>query len=733
MKLKRLVTGIVIGLAGATLGWKTSAQAQMALSDITAKAPQGIRIGSYFDKGDIANNAATLAETPHGKDQAVYLTSSDGQLGTIWTSDAAEMNLNEDESASMWMFFDNGNTSYSGDGMAFVMQNDERGIKASATDPAGIPATGETLGVWGDDANSSFTDTSKLAASAIQHSWALEFDTFNNHAADSQKEGLLQKGVSSFFDEDIPSAYPHIASGYPGKASTYKINNLGTTGLHYATMNHTGVLRERNSFLADGEWHHVSLFWDHTAQKMTYTFNDKNASTGNPTPSTAKSYTTDKFDMKEIDPAGTGKIRWGFTGSTGDNWENNLVVFEKVPGLVDANSTAKLTDTTSGNAVTSGATINSGDRLQLDYDLAYVSGRENWKNVVANLKLPKNISFTSGLITYADGQKETIDLSNLSGQSLKKALSQDLSKTNATATLSLNGKAAPVDSSGNPATAGTTTSTPVTTSNFVGDNAMTSATVDNFNVKSVNSAMTLAWTGDSANGSNNTIGATSVSAGKSVTLTGKASYVTGSADANSHIKLHGELNGEALPVTTLKDADASGTFSYTVPSSALTAETNQLILYASDSKGNNSNDVSYTLTQGTLKLAVAPTIAFSGTLTGQYQQLVADGDWGVDVRDTRGTGSHWTLQAAASAFTTGTDGTGTVLPANLMYQDGTTAANLSAGNQILMDRTTTSANDLTNVSQDWDKGRGLLLDIGSGAAEGNYQGTVTWSFVDAAK
>ncbi|WP_204121524.1 MULTISPECIES: hypothetical protein [Levilactobacillus] len=738
MKLKRLVTGIVIGLAGATLGWETSAQAD-DLTNVLNGAPQGIKIGSYFQAGTTSDNSAVLAKTQHGEDQAVQLTDKTSQLGTIWTSDSAEMNLNEDQTAAMWMYFGDGSTSWSGDGMAFVMQNDTRGLGASSVDTSGKPGRGETLGVWGDDTGNGFTSTTELAKSAIHNSWAIEFDTYVNKfdkKDDTSMADAIKGGIPSYFDVDITGAYPHIASAYPGKASTYSIVNVGSTGYHYAKMNHTGILTNNYSGLADGFWHHVTLHWNHTAKTMTYTINDKSQTTGAPQDSSYekyKTFTTAPLDMTEIDPQNTGKIRWGFTGSTGWNAEKNLVIFEKVPGLVDANSTAKLTDTTSGNAVTSGTTINSGDRLRLDYNLTYASGREDWKNVVANLNLPQDVRFTSGVVTYANGQKDTIDLSGLSGQSLKTTLTQNLSKTNATATVSLNGKAAPVDSAGNPAAAGTTTSTKTVTSNFVGNNAMTSATVDAFNVKAVNSAMTLAWTGDSANGASNTIGATSVTAGKSVTLTGKASYVTGSADANSNIKLHGELNGEELPVTTLKNTDASGTFSYTVPSSALTSENNQLILYASDSKGNNSNDVSYTITQGSLKLAVAPTIAFSGTLTGQHQQLAANDDWDVDVRDTRGTGSHWTLQAAASAFTTGTDGSGTVLPASLMYQDGTTAANLSAGNQVLMDRTTTSGNDLTNVSGDWDSGRGLLLDIGSGAAEGRYQGTVTWSFVDAVK
>ena len=719
-----ILLGMIIALVGISLSWGTIGYAESELSSALDRAPRGIRIDEYFKFGNFAKNSANLIATGFGDKQAVQLTSDKNQLGTIWTSDAAEMNLNKDETASMWMYFGN-RGQFSGDGMAFVMQNDGRGIEATSVDTNGNPSHGETLGVWGDDTKNMYTDNVALAKSAIQNSWALEFDTYvNNFSSDSQQDMVTDvfNKPPNFFDFDFYKTAPHLASAYPGKPSTYDIKNIGTTGRHYTRMKHEGVLiSEYNTFwtLADGAWHHVTLSWNHTDKTMTYTFNDKSPipTPGSSTDKELKSYTTQPLDLKEIDPKNTGKIRWGFTGSTGTNYETNLVIFEKVPGIVNAESTAQLTNTTTGSKVTSNDTVSAGDRLQLDYDLRYLGGQKSWNNIVANLKLPKNITFTSGTVTYQSGKQETIDLTQLDGQDLKTTLGQNLSEDNATATLSLQGKATSTSSNG------TSVAVAATTSNFIGDNAVTAAPLNGFKVKGTISYMSIALTGNSVNGE------TSVSAGKSVSLTGKVTYDRGYPDSNANIKLHGNLNGRTLPMTALSNSDAQGVFTYTVPSTALLDGPNQLTLYASDARGNTSrNDVQYVITLGSLKLTVASRVAFTGTLTGAQQELTSPDSWDVNVTNSLGSGINWTLQAAASKFTTGVDGTGMALPANLIYQDGEKTANLSQGTEELV---RDDAGGVTNVSQNWHGQRGLFLRVGSGAMVGNYRGTVTWSLVNS--
>lgn len=220
MKVKAILLGLIALTAGLTIGGHLIT-AQADTDSVTVKAPAGITVGSYFSPGTIANNSAELMDTGHGLDQAVKLTNYrvGTELGTIWTSNEAAMNLNENEKASMWLYLGNGNSS-AADGISFVMQNDDRGVGASSTNAAGQPLNGQTLGVWGGDARTDFTkpvDTQAIADSAIQKSWALEFDTFANGTSTDLRNGKADND----FDADITGGYPHIGSNYPGDKNSY--------------------------------------------------------------------------------------------------------------------------------------------------------------------------------------------------------------------------------------------------------------------------------------------------------------------------------------------------------------------------------------------------------------------------------------------------------------------------------------------------------------------------------
>ncbi|MGV8056388.1 hypothetical protein PJN37_29250, partial [Mycobacterium kansasii] len=63
---------------------------------------------------------------------------------------------------------------------------------------------------------------------------------------------------------------------------------------------------------------------------------------------------TVSIDTTKIDPNNTGYARWGFTGSTGTNWENNLVIFEQVPGVVNSSASVTATDLTTDKVIAAG-------------------------------------------------------------------------------------------------------------------------------------------------------------------------------------------------------------------------------------------------------------------------------------------------------------------------------------------------------------------------------------------
>ncbi|WP_125765497.1 L-type lectin family protein [Levilactobacillus mulengensis] len=766
MLLKHVLLGVILGLMGINFGWEIKARAQgrsdqdhASLEEIVKKAPQGIDISSYFEIGSIPENSASLVGTDYGKNQAVYLTNGPDQLGTIWTKGEAAMRLNEDQTASMWMFFDKGGYNmHSGDGMAFVMQNDERGLQASSTTKDLKPASGETLGVWGDDSKNVFSNSKDIAARAIQNSWALEFDTFSNKVEAPNIASNLDQGIASFFDEGgyegkpmigdesadahhaIGRGYPHIASGYPGSSETYQLKQ--NDNRYYAVMKHEGVLYKNGkpSFLANGEWRHVTLSWKQEKKEMTYTFNDKDPKTGENTPDEQQSYTK-KIDLNKIDPKGSHKVRWGFTGSTGGNWESNLVVFEKVPGLVDVNAKAVLTDTTDNNRVVkTDDSIKAGHQVKLDYDLSYASGWEPWRKVEANIDLPKNLSFTNGVITYSNGQTEDLSLNDLKGQDIKTKLAQNLykainenSKTpkdSQRATLSLNGQAV---LSGKVAQADFTrevASVPATTSKFIGENAVTTATLNGFKVKSVDDPISLQWTGDSVTGN------MMVSDGKDVTLTGKVSRLSGLDGIKLHVNLDAKIQ-----------MDEEGNFTLKIPSDQLQAKTTQLKVSASDTNGINSTNVlEYTITQRLLELSADSDLTFQHVLKGRSEKIYPKKTFNVSVIDTGGPKPGWQLTASLNSDTLMTKNNAQALDGKLTYvapatQQGVVASGLEQwkdlSRQSIVIATSqevkpeTENKSETLIAGDCKGPRGLLLHLNSSAIPGQYSGQITWELKNA--
>jgi len=310
-------------------------------------APKGLKWGdNNFDIANFSNNSVQIVKpTNENKDTTSIIKMTNGtyQVGGVWGNKDTHIDKSKDinnyfdishnQTASMWLYFgvyeyylkdkdgnylhDNyGNyiqTSIPGDGMAFVIHNSKKGKNAIAMSADGIPVNGQSMGVWGADWNKNETDHSKIAATAIDNSWALEFDTFINNLTDKDK--ISGEGVS--FDASSPAnAHQHIASNFPGLPSTYINRNNGT---NYFVMHH-------NSFnavdhLVDNKWHHVTIKWTPapegtTVGTMSYFYDDKDPTTGakndNPIESTDIPVDTTNFNLKD----GT-KLYWGFTGSTG--------------------------------------------------------------------------------------------------------------------------------------------------------------------------------------------------------------------------------------------------------------------------------------------------------------------------------------------------------------------------------------------------------------------------------
>ncbi len=782
VKIKAILLGILTLTAGAVIGGQTlTAQAAMTTDQILQTAPKGITIDNYFSTGNIPGNIAKVGDTDFGKNQAVVLTTKQNQVGAIWTSDDARMNLNEDETASMWMYFGDGRGTSGGDGMAFVMQNDPAGVNAIAKKADGTPNAGQTLGVWGSDSrtnlknntatNDNDLDTNAVAKLAIQDSWALEFDTYLNKNTklnnNTDALAVLKAGNVSAFDQTETGN--HIASSFPGKSGSYnKVvgatdpeqvqTGTGIFGLplyttvnynySYLTLNHEGVLRDSSfTFLNGGTWRHMTLKWDSSKDEMTYVYNDRPPVSGEETASTGsyKTYTSDPIHINPADlkVGSDGKVRWGFTGSTGSSWEPNMVVFDQVPGLVNAKAAATLTDTSQSDKIIDEATdtVNSGDRMSLNYNLKYTSGRESWKDIVAKLNLPSNIAFKSAKVKYANGDTDTIsglDTSNTTGQTLSKSLENLNTEKdgdtdpNASVDITLAGVAVAGDND--------QTTVKQTDSSFDGSNALTSASLSGFVINKVDGAMTMALTGDNI-AADGLTGSQTLTEAKDVKITGKISYLTGTPATNNNITLHPQMNGISLPPTTLSNDDPAGEFTYTIPANSIIsglANGNQFVMYATDNNGvNSANDVGYTITlkDGSLDLLANPKATFNvdhpKDLTGSAMTYAADSSWGVQVSDTRGTGSKWALTAQADPIVSRLRGT---LDGDLVYVDGNgKQQSLTQGSAVIDTQTTDADNDQVNVTGDWNSNKGIVLKTNAGAVWGPYSTVVHWTLSDAPK
>ncbi|WP_367294626.1 lectin-like domain-containing protein [Levilactobacillus yonginensis] len=699
--------GLLIGI-GILTTTGVVAQADADYDQALRSASQGISLDNIFIPGTTSNNQAAVVEATNPAitgTQAAKVTNGKKQFGALWSTSNNFFQLNKNQSASMWLYF--GNTGKkAADGMALVFQNDHRDL--AATPSFGKTVSGETLGVWGVDTDKRQKTSEKLAQSAIQNSWALEFDT---HLNASTNYG--NAGAADSFDVGVKG--PHIASNYPGDQETYEMQRTSTllpiySVGYYATQIHKGLISGDYTLLASGAWHHLSLVWQANTQQMTYTFDDKNPVTG--MNQVGRSATV-QLDRKKIDPDDSGQIRWGFTGATGDSYENNLVVFEEVPGLVDAEATATLTNLATGKVLADGEALKSRDPFKLTYQLSYVAGKQSWKDVIAELNLPQNLTYERATITYADGSSHQISLAGLSEQTLSYQLTKALFDENATATISLSGVAADVDVS---------TPVPAVGSAFKAVNGVVTTATPAVTINPKFDLHLLSLSGNSQ----------TVKPGVDGLVNAQVVIPDGVHLKNTDITVHPQLNGIALPDFQIPAGadNSSGQFTMTVPAKSLKAGDNQLILTVEDPYGNVSNTMAHQLTVSRQLVfqSVAEASTFRDvTLTGESQRVKRSGDWRVQVLDTREAGAKWTVQVTSTPFQTATGGR---LAGTLSYYDENGPTVINEVPVTVGQGTAADTDVVTDVAADWNEDQGLLLEINSGAAEGTYEGTVTWTLND---
>lgn len=729
MRLKRVTWLGLLGLVGVIL-WGSPVTAHATDANATGGMPQGVgSLENIFTmpslSGKLSNSAKLITSTNSSTtgQPAVQITDAKNQVGAVWSTAANRLDLSKDETASMWLYFggtadtpDNG----TGDGMAFVLQN--VGTDAITSGLSSKVAPGQTLGVWGIDNDNTVSSNTTIAAKAIQKSWALEFDEYDN--------GSTNGNDNSGFDGSNGVDGAHIASNYPGEPSTYERHGTSSSGAkYYYTTKHNGLTASR---LSDGAWHHLTLSWQapavgSTTGTMTYAFNDKNPTTGMSQTATAVQSTPvdlAKLDLAPIDAAGTARdVYWGFTGSTGGAYANNVVAFDQVPGLVDATADMTIKDETLNKTLkTSDDYVNGNDDLTYQYQLTYHDGKQDWNNIVTSLPKPTGVTFSKGVITYADGSTEDFSASELGSATIAHKLGKALSATNQTATVTLTGKADAVT---------TNTSVAAANQSFNGANSVVTTTSPDYTIYP---ARSLYLRMASTNGS-------TVASGESLPLAGTVSVDSSEKPddpiENKDVTLHTTLsNGNSIDEFTLNgttsNADEEGAFNFKLPADKLSPGVNQVTMYATDDRGHKSNVVTFDVTlNGELKFGtVNQTSSFQDTvLTGKTQEVRRQNDWQVEVDNTLGSGTSWTLQAAAGQFT---DSLGNPLRGQVVYVDDDNQTHpLGTSPTQIMTKTATQASETTDVAADWSARNGVMLQVNGDAVAGSYSGKITWTLTNS--
>ncbi|WP_334329752.1 lectin-like domain-containing protein [Companilactobacillus sp. HBUAS59699] len=648
---------------------QVEAAAIVSPADVLKAAPEGLDLHDYFEKpdtysGSSIKDSATLVNKGDKTPTDLYeMTTGTDQLGSIWgkmtdsgNADYNSFDVTKDQTFSMWMYF-SGTEGASSDGMAFVIQNDDKGINAISTynqnqffNSVRTPKTGESIGVWGGNGSGSsnmIINTTDLAAGAIQKSIAVEFDSYMNTTIPD-----LSSGKDDDFDAAVDSSNsrqvrgPHIAWNYPADSDTYKYNNTGFYA--YYQMNHNNPIPDTYLAIDDmvkgvpkDSWHHVTIKYTapesgSTTAHLQYIFDDKD------TDGSVKKYRewdqrgdgADNMTHKIIDidisklnlTKGQTKVRWGITSSS-ETPTINAVIFQSLPALANVSVPTNLYDKTQERNIldanrypSQDYNVNNGDQLRFDYNLNYDSGMMGTGDITTKINLPKHVDFTAdsdgniGEVVDSNGTQK-IKATDLNSDGTISLTLKSLDSSNPNVEIHLNGKA----DIGDNTTASSTDVDPAHIS-YEGSHYTGDAMTPEFTINPVTDTLKIANTDDL----NKT-----VKLGNSASMNGTISYDKGSKFGSDSVTVHTKVDGVQQDDATLSVDSTATTADYALKYDAdtLGVGTHTVEVYVSDSKHVVSNHITYNVTVEDKKLiltsdnetsyTISPedTILFTGSIS----------------------------------------------------------------------------------------------------------------------
>ncbi|CAM3216491.1 lectin-like domain-containing protein [Vagococcus fessus] len=449
--------------------------------EIIKSAPKGLALDDIFAVED--KQGDTYIEKVKDTDtDIVFITDKEknngkNQVGAIWATDKMKIDLENDFEAEMSLYL-GGNGADAGDGMAFVLQNDDvQGTKAIGHGGAG-------LGVYGNP-NATLE---KFKKGSIQNSFVVEFDTHENgstldkrvsrHKIETKNilGGLLSTGYKTYYNrqskQHIGATYPAFdrknglttedqnfypdvpKMKYPAGSSknsdpTKKNKKDGLLGERnwianrfksdrrplfsytswfnkYPIINHDVMFSSKSLFdgtkqnLSNGKWHDFKVKYL-TPQKHP---DKKDAGMLELSFDGKVVKTVRRLDLDALNIEGSSKkkeVRWGFTGATGKKGSTQAVVFKQVPDLIEIEHEEDILDDSGQSIYSDGdktkvPEVVPGGQLTYKNSVKYVSGKQQWLN-------PSIVSPLSDYFSYV---KNSYELSYDNGKTWTKLSDKNL-------------------------------------------------------------------------------------------------------------------------------------------------------------------------------------------------------------------------------------------------------------------------------------------------------------------
>lgn len=315
--------------------------------------PKHISLDGVFttDLGIQGNSASS-------DDGVAIITSSNiNQVGAVWSTSINQLDFKKDFNAVAYVNQGDSGSSAS-DGMVFVLQGTSNQMKWFTHSGASMGALGEnkyegTLG--------------------IPNSIGIEFDLYGNH---SSMDGYFDYGISSPYNNN------HVAIVYPGTKDGYKDNWSILGSSRYVV--HNNVITDID--LAYGNWTRFELDWKTNLENYTKGILKVKIKNADPIQISPEYLKSQVFQNGTVSTA-----YWGFTGSTGPKYKaKQQVVFEKIPGLVEADTSLFLQDA-KGAVFRNGDTVKGGSSLTVNMNAKWLHGKQNWQGIIAEASIPSSL------------------------------------------------------------------------------------------------------------------------------------------------------------------------------------------------------------------------------------------------------------------------------------------------------------------------------------------------------